>query len=63
MRAGRAAAHSTLRPVPTLWKYALGVLVACLIASMVIAVVKLSTTPEQVFDPNLQGWRGLELPR
>jgi len=49
--------------VPVLWKYALGVLVACLVASMVIAIVKLSTTPEYVFDPSLQGWRGLELPR
>lgn len=51
------------RLVPVLWKYALGVLVACLVASMVIAIVKLSTTPEYVFAPDLQGWRGLELPR
>ncbi|HKG36598.1 MAG TPA: hypothetical protein VKA89_09195 [Solirubrobacterales bacterium] len=49
--------------MPVLWKYALGVLVACLVASMVIAIVKLSTTPEYVFAPDLQGWRGLELPR
>jgi hypothetical protein len=49
--------------VPTLWKYALGILVVCLVASMVIAVVKISTTPEYVFDPGLKGWRGVELPR
>jgi hypothetical protein len=49
--------------VPALWKYTLALLVVCLIASMVIATVKLATTPEYVFDPPLRGWRGLELPR
>ena len=39
------------------------VLVVCLIASMVIGAVRLSTTPDYVFSPPDQGWRGVELPR
>jgi hypothetical protein len=49
--------------VPALWKAALAVLVACLLASMVIGTVKLATTPDRVFDPVADGWRGVELPR
>jgi hypothetical protein len=39
------------------------VLVVCLIASMVIGTIRLTTTPEYAFSPPDQGWRGVELPR
>ena len=39
------------------------VLVVCLIASMVIGVVRLSTTPDYAFSPPDRGWRGVQLPR
>jgi hypothetical protein len=42
--------------VPTLWKVGLIVLVACLIASMAIAIVRLSTTPTEILG---DGFRGL----
>ena len=41
----------------------MGVLVVCLLASMVIAAVRLSTTPDYAFSPPVQGWRGVQLPR
>ena len=34
--------------MPYLWRIGMIVLVACLVASMVIAVVRLSSTPEEV---------------
>lgn len=42
--------------MPTLWKVGLVILVACLLASMVIAVVRLSTTPTEILGA---GFRGL----
>ena len=42
--------------MPTLWKVGMVVLVACLFASMVIAVVRLSTTPTEILGG---GFRGL----
>jgi hypothetical protein len=39
-----------------LWKVGLAVLVACLLASMVIAVVRLSSTPTEILG---DGFRGL----
>lgn len=42
--------------MPTLWKVGLAILVACLIASMAIAVVRLATTPTEVVG---DGFRGL----
>jgi hypothetical protein len=42
--------------VPLLWKVGLAVLVACLIASMAIAAVRLSTTPTEILG---DGFRGL----
>jgi hypothetical protein len=42
--------------VPTLWKLGMVVLVACLVASMVIAVVRISTTPDEILGA---GFRGL----
>jgi hypothetical protein len=42
--------------VPTLWKIGLLVLVVCLVASMVIAIVRLATTPTEILG---DGFRGL----
>ena len=42
--------------MPYAWRIGLIVLVVCLAASMVIAVVKISTTPEEIIG---DGFRGL----
>ena len=42
--------------MPTLWKFGLIVLVVCLVASMVIAIVRLTTTPTEILG---DGFRGL----
>lgn len=42
--------------MPWIWKAGMVVLVACLVASMVIAVVRLSTTPTEILGG---GFRGL----
>lgn len=42
--------------MPTLWKLGLIVLVVCLVASMVIAIVRLTTTPTEILG---DGFRGL----
>jgi hypothetical protein len=42
--------------VPLLWKVGMVVLVLCLLASMVIAIVRLSTTPTEILG---DGFRGL----
>ena len=42
--------------MPLLWKVGMVILVACLLASMVIAVVRLSTTPTEILGA---GFRGL----
>jgi hypothetical protein len=39
------------------------VCVVCLIASMVIGTVRLTTTPDYAFSPPVEGWRGVQLPR
>ena len=39
-----------------LWKAGLVILVACLVASMVIAIVRLATTPTEIMG---DGFRGL----
>jgi hypothetical protein len=39
-----------------LWKVGMVILVVCLVASMVIAIVKLSTTPTEILGA---GFRGL----
>jgi hypothetical protein len=39
-----------------LWKIGLAVLVVCLVASMVIAIVRLATTPTEILG---DGFRGL----
>lgn len=42
--------------MPWIWKAGLAVLVICLAASMVIAIVRLATTPEEILG---DGFRGL----
>jgi hypothetical protein len=42
--------------MPILWKIGMVVLVACLVASMVIAIIRLSTTPTEILG---DGFRGL----
>lgn len=42
--------------MPLLWKVGMAVLIVCLAASMVIAIVQLTTTPNEVFG---DGFRGL----
>jgi hypothetical protein len=42
--------------VPWIWKVAMIVLVACLVASMAIAIVRLATTPTEILGG---GFRGL----
>jgi hypothetical protein len=42
--------------VPTLWKIGLIVLVVCLLASMVIGIIRLATTPTEILG---DGFRGL----
>jgi hypothetical protein len=41
--------------VPTLWKIGLIVLVVCLVASMVIAIVRLATTPTDILGDGFHG--------
>jgi hypothetical protein len=41
--------------VPYLWKFGMVLLVVCLLASMVIAGVRLSTTPEEVMGDRFRG--------
>jgi hypothetical protein len=41
--------------VPLLWKVGMLILIACLLASMVIAVVRLSTTPTEILGAGFQG--------
>ena len=42
--------------MPVLWKIGMVVLVVCLVASMVIAIVRLATTPTEILG---DGFRGL----
>jgi hypothetical protein len=42
--------------VPWIWKVGMAVLVACLLASMVIGIVRLATTPTEILG---DGFRGL----
>jgi hypothetical protein len=42
--------------MPMLWKIGMAVLIACLLAAMAIAVVRLATTPTEILG---DGFRGL----
>jgi uncharacterized membrane protein len=42
--------------MPVIWKVGMAVLIACLVASMAIAIVRLATTPAEILG---DGFRGL----
>lgn len=46
--------------MPWIWKAGMAVLIACLVASMVIAIVRLATTPTEILG---DGFRGLPAQR
>jgi len=56
LRLPHPAPSLVLPPMPTLWKIGMVVLVACLLASMAIAIVRLTTTPTEILG---DGFRGL----
>lgn len=41
--------------MPMLWKVGMGVLVVCLVASMAIAIVRLTTTPTEILGDGFHG--------
>jgi hypothetical protein len=43
-------------PVPFVWKASIAILVVCLLAAMVIGVIRLATTPNEILG---DGFRGL----
>jgi Na+-transporting NADH:ubiquinone oxidoreductase subunit NqrC len=46
--------------VPRIWKVGMVILVACLLASIVIATIQLTTTPTEIMG---DGYRGLPAER
>jgi len=49
--------------VPGTWKVMIVILVAALLASMVIASVRLATTPTEILGDDFHGWHGKRFPR
>jgi hypothetical protein len=41
--------------VPWIWKVGLAILVVCLVAAMVIAIVRLATTPNEILGDGFHG--------
>lgn len=41
--------------MPWIWKVGMAILVACLLASMVIAIVRLSSTPTEILGGEFRG--------
>ena len=41
--------------MPTSWKVGMAVLIACLLASMAIAIVRLTTTPTEILGDDFRG--------
>jgi hypothetical protein len=41
--------------MPMLWKAGMAVLIACLVAAMAIAVVRLATTPTEILGDGFHG--------
>ncbi len=52
--AGREST-SNVPAVPLLWKFGMVVLIACLLASMAIAIVRLATTPTEILGDGFRG--------
>ena len=49
------AGASRVAPVPWIWKAGMVVLIVCLAASMVIAIVRLATTPTETIGAGFHG--------
>jgi hypothetical protein len=49
--------------MPTLWKVGMAILVACLLASMAIALVRLTTTPTEILGDGFRGIPGRQAGR
>jgi len=49
--------------MPVLWKVGLLILIACLLASMAIASVRLATTPTEILGDGFRGPPGHGQPR
>ncbi len=49
--------------MPGLWKFGMALLLLCLLASMVIAIARLTTTPTEILGDGFHGWHGRQLPR
>jgi hypothetical protein len=47
-------------PVPFVWKASIAILVVCLVAAIVIGIVRLATTPAEILG---DGFRGLPAKR
>lgn len=41
--------------MPTAWKLGMALLIACLLASMAIAIVRLATTPTEIIGDRFKG--------
>lgn len=41
--------------MPVFWKVGMVVLIACLLASMAIAIVRLATTPQEILGDGFRG--------
>jgi len=41
--------------MPMLWKAGMAVLIACLLAAMAIAIVRLATTPTEILGDDFRG--------
>lgn len=46
--------------MPGLWKFGMLLLLACLVASMAIAIVRLATTPTEILGAGFRGWHHLQ---
>jgi hypothetical protein len=49
--------------MPMLWKVGMFVLLACLLASMAIAIVRIATTPTEILGAGFRGLPARQAPR
>jgi hypothetical protein len=49
--------------MPGLWKFGMAVLILCLVASMAIAIVRLTTTPTEILGAGFHGLPVRQAPR
>lgn len=55
VRGGAPAGGYAAGSMPGLWKAGMVVLIACLLASMAIAIVRLATTPTEILGRDFRG--------